>query len=216
MNKITRNVIKCSCKKCGCPEALAISGKQPWFTFTYINEDLKIIYFDVPKAASTSIRKSLFNNNNNLSLTEPVYPLEEYLKFTFVRNPYNRIVSNYTMFTQNKFRIDQIKQFHPNPQSMSFDDFVELIEIHDNHHWRPQVDFLDGYDIDFIGRVENFNADYNSILKKIGQDTTTAPHENRTFHKPYTDFINTKNIERINNIYIKDFKTLGYDYSPYL
>ena len=29
-------------------------------------------------------------------------------------------------------------------------------------------------------------------------------------------FKREENIERINNIYIKDFKTLGYDYSPYL
>lgn len=174
MNKITRNTIKCACKKCGCPEALAITGRSPEYTFTYINEDLKIIYYDVPKAASTSIRVSLFNDDNNLSLAEPKHSLEEYLKFTFVRNPYSRIVSNYTMFTQNKFRIGQIKQFHHNPQSMSFDDFVEFIEIYDNHHWRPQVDFLDGYDIDFIGQVENFNTDYNFILKKIGSKYHTS------------------------------------------
>ena len=206
-----RNKINCgSTQECMCPTASRARNEQPTYTFTYINEKLNAIYYDIPKCASTTIRTTLFKEN--MSLINPSKKIKEYFKFIFCRNPYARAVSNYTMFTKSKFRINQISHFHNNPSAMGFSEFVELICKYDNHHWQPQIDFVYGYDIDFIGKLENIEQDFRFVCDKIGIPHKELPHKNKTNHKHYTEYYDEETKQIVAEKYAKDIEYFGYEF----
>jgi chondroitin 4-sulfotransferase 11 len=153
-----------------------------------------------------------------MSLSNPSGKLQDYFKFTFCRNPYSRVVSNYIMFTTSRnikideFRINQICQFHNNPSSMSFSEFLEFICKYDNHHWQPQIDFVYGYDVDFIGRVENYQEDFNTICDKIGIPRQELLHKNKSKHKHYTEYYDDETREIVAEKYKKDIEYFGYKF----
>ena len=147
-----------------------------------------------------------------MSLSNPSGKLQDYFKFTFCRNPYSRVVSNYIMCTTDESRINQICQFHNNPSSMSFSEFVEFICKYDNHHWQPQIDFVYGYDMDFIGKLENFEEDFNNVCDKIGILRQQLPHANKTKHKHYTEYYDDETRQIVAEKYAKDIEHFEYEF----
>ena len=77
----------------------------------YINHDKKFVFVSVPKAASTSINVMLNNNFHQKpslhhSPIEDIinrYPeISDYYRFGFTRNPWDKFVSCYFNFIQEK------------------------------------------------------------------------------------------------------------------
>jgi len=154
-----------------------------------INHKYQIIFIHIPKIAGTSIevffnmqKKELFYGDfyqyNNgfstasqhltpLALKEKISPdtFNNYFKFTFVRNPYDRIISEYYYKRIN------------NQNLISYNDFTYWLNnfLHkiDSDHKLPQYKYV--YDhtnntdklINFIGKYENLSHDFNKILKLI-------------------------------------------------
>jgi len=206
-----RNEIYCeSTKFCHCTTARESRGLPKKYTFTYINEQLKIIYYDIPKCASSTIRSIFFNES--MSLANPQTDLKNYFKFTFCRNPFDRMVSNYSMFTQSNFRIKQIQQFHNNPRELSFLEFVKLTCQHTNHHWLPQYNFIHGYEIDHIGRLENMKQDFYIVCDKAGISQQQLSQKNKTNHKRYTEYYDDETKEIVAEKYAKDIEYFGYEF----
>lgn len=103
---------------------------------------------------------------------------DSYFKFSFVRNPYDRAVSIYKHFGFSErcgFKKFVMKKL-PN-------------ELWNNKYWfvGPQSEFL--YDkngetkVNFVGRFENLQNDFNYICKQIGLPPTEVPHINKSEKK---------------------------------
>ncbi|PTB82515.1 hypothetical protein C9933_01775, partial [Methylophaga nitratireducenticrescens] len=130
-------------------------------------DDLKAIFVHIPKCAGISINKSLFGNlagrhttlDDYIKIFEPK-AIENYFKFTIVRNPWDRVVSAYFFLlkgglnSQDKTFFDQELSGYPD-----FDSFVRNWLNKENiwkwHHFRPQFHYiLDTHNkvsLDFIG-----------------------------------------------------------------
>src|SRR5690606_33093610 len=104
-----------------------------------------------------------------------VSPLQfaEYFKFAFVRNPWDRVVSMY--------------KWHGFHQICSFRSFVahELTGwLWRNKHWfvRPQCDFVCDDDgrllVDYVGRYETLQADFDVVCERLGLPPTPLPRVN--------------------------------------
>ena len=129
-----------------------------------------------------------------------------YFKFTFVRNPWERLVSEY--FWQNL------------QDRISFNKFVarvarvvrERTKIKGTYcHFRPQSEYLTD-DLDFVGRFENFTKDVRKIHARLGCECQEIPHSGNTDHKNYVKYYDNQSAESVAEIYKSDIQLFGYDF----
>jgi hypothetical protein len=133
----------------------------------------------------------------------------EYFKFVFVRNPYDRAVSgwNYNMET-NKLNID-------------FNIYMRMQDIvSDDEYWHcflPQSESVcdenDNYFVNFVGKFENLEEDFQKILKLIGFNDIKHNFEikkNNRKHNSYKKYYDQETLNIVNEIYSKDFELFGY------
>jgi hypothetical protein len=194
----------------------------------------KCIFVHIPKAAGVSVCRTLFNNLAGAHQTIAKYQIafsknefDSYFKFTFVRNPWDRIFSAYNFLkgggmndTDKNWAILNLSEYN------NFDDFVRRwvnsSNIHKYTHFLPQYRFIclpgsDNLQVDFLGYYENIEDDFVYIRNKLASDNeVTLKYENRTesnekkrdYREYYTD--ETRNI--VYEVYKKDIDLLGYDF----
>jgi hypothetical protein len=135
----------------------------------------------------------------------------EYFKFGFVRNPWDRVVSLY-------FR----KQSVQKSDEMTFDAFVEWIKyssstcVHPVPHTNQLDWFVDPHGnvlVDFIGRFENLQDDWATVAEKLGLPGK-LPHVNANpdARKPYTEYYTKKTRELIEYKFRVDIDYFGYQF----
>lgn len=215
--------IKCECITCNCPSARSIKSVKSFkqnirrrlknikpYSFTYIDARKKLTYFDVPKAASTTIRNSFFKDNHHYEEKSNCDYLESYFKFTFVRNPWSRMVSNWKMFTTQPRRINQLKSMTSLNLS-KFEDFVYFTSEVKNHHWLPQVLYVP-QKVDFIGKIETFNRDIKQIFEYVQKPYFDLSKQNKTQETDFHKYYSTKMKDFVAELYIDDIKRFNYDF----
>lgn len=129
---------------------------------------------------------------------------DEYFKFSFVRNPFDRLISIFFHRTQNiqTSRYLKYKNFHA------------FIKNYKNHLWEL-INQCDKFDdsMDFIGRFENFEQDYQKVcdLAKI-KNCLPEIRMNKSVHKHYREYYTKKTRKIVEKIYKKDLETYGYGF----
>lgn len=129
-----------------------------------------------------------------------LYPnlYSSYIKFTIVRNPYDRLISLYFWLRSNR----------PYTKK-SFKEFL-------NKNIKSQLSFImvdDKIEVDYICKFENLEEDLKYIFNKINIDTKDMvfPHLNASKHNYYMSYYDNELLSIINKKYENDFKVLGYD-----
>jgi len=172
-----------------------------------------------------------------------------YFMASFVRNPYDRVYSGFHQL-QKDIR-EQPRCEYPNAwirdlvmrqltdnfsqlcqAGFQFDRWLALVgdeQIHDigrnsnfplhpSHYW---THVAEQQTVDFVGRVERFEPDFQEFLSRVG----VAPMEPRNanvvnlegasasnpFGYRYLDRMNSRSIDRINRLFERDFDIFGYE-----
>jgi len=130
----------------------------------------------------------------------------KYFKFSFVRHPYTRVLSEFFWVKKKKCKI-----FNPK----MFNEFLESYYIKFNtDHKLPQSDFLyenGKLQIDRLYKFENLGRSYRHLSKKL-KLPKKIPHVQRSNNKKeYFNLLTRENKELIYKIYEKDFKVLNYE-----
>lgn len=159
------------------------------------------------------------------------------LSFSFVRHPFERLVSAYKdkvlsnkgEFFRGKILPSVANEWYQN--NHSFPSFVEFIlNGYKNHkvfnvHWNPYSGNCNYCSIQFdvIGRMETFNEDVKYIFLKnnlpINQataDKNSAKSKITISTEEYLKQLSKKQIERLYQFYRMDFELFGYNTKPYL
>jgi hypothetical protein len=137
---------------------------------------------------------------------------ESYFKFSFVRNPWERAVSQYSYLAR---RAD-LRRLLGKPGGITFDDYLEKIAHIRHVQWEPQMEFLhdDNGDliVDFIGRFENLENDAQVVLTRIGLPSRQLPHKQASAHGAYPGYYDSRARDRVHALYANDIQKLGYEF----
>ncbi|MEO0406177.1 MAG: sulfotransferase family 2 domain-containing protein [Cyanobacteria bacterium P01_A01_bin.135] len=203
-----------------------------------IFDQYRCLYIHIPKAGGVSIYNSLFAEAIGKEHVKSVghysirdYQLifgsktvQDYFTFSIVRNPWARVLSAYKFLRRGGFhKWDAIWAEKHLSKFNSFDDFViRWLTPHSAcraMHFIPQHNFLVSCSgqlkIDFIGKLETIEADFDAIRKTLNIDCRIR-HLNRS--KPTSDRRGyrrsyTAQSQRIvEQVYQKDIEVFGYEF----
>jgi hypothetical protein len=160
---------------------------------------------------------------------------DDWLRFTFVRNPYDRLLSAWKskVFSTHdtayaaarqklRERLGYPKSVNPEWPSVAFGDFVRCVLSGDaafsrDGHWERQtvVGLHDVIPYDVVGRFENFNADFRNILERLHApaDVVALAVEvtNPTEYLPPAAAYDTALAALVYDYYRDDFERFGYE-----
>lgn len=210
-----------------------------------VSHKYKCIFLHIPKAAGTSIERLLRNIDSDIpakvlrkrGFSHFLNDHLDYYVFSFVRNPYDRLVSAWK-WGQLKFEKEGDLPFYHKERVVSFEEYVLLTtdldyrkdhqclwSEYDEYHTLPQFQFfpqLNGghyftdkinsdFTCDFIGRFENLHEDSKKVCLNIGVKEFELPHayDSKTFNKTFSWSDKLK--DRVFNYYKKDFNLFGYE-----
>jgi hypothetical protein len=197
----------------------------------------KGIFIHVPKTAGTSICKRLpfkvvnlnsASDGSNDGVTgaykigtarrmkrglEDVW--DDYFKFAFVRNPWDRTVS---CWKKNA------------PGYKSFSSFLDALPYLDSPrkskmgrkrrgviwHSLPQLDHICDAKgkliVDYVGRFENLQEDLGIVCDKLGIAEKKLPHCNKSKHKPYWEYYTDSRRRFVYELYKREIEYFGYKF----
>jgi hypothetical protein len=189
-------------------------------------DDYKCIFIHIPKCAGMAISKSLLGKPvGHLSALDyrmifGKRDFASYYKFTFVRSPFSRLVSAYEFMRNGGYGKSDNDIVAVVKKYSTFNDFVlrhlTPYTAKKIRHFRPQHFFVcdssDNIMVDFIGRFENIEQDYENIRSKIGtgeslQKINVTKSNRLSLHKYYED---THVLNKVAEIYRKDFEIFRY------
>lgn len=157
-----------------------------------------------------------------------------YFKFSFVRNPWDRMVSEYK-YRGYPVKIDFKTYLRDHLPPVGWTDAYR--------HVVPQYDFLHGPDgrqlVDFVGRYESLQADFDRICDRLDIVRTVLPRANRSLDDPpprtfrglrkqlrralwsrerehtfahYTEYYDDESREHVARLFRKDIEAFRYSF----
>jgi hypothetical protein len=67
--------------------------------------------------------------------------------------------------------------------------------------------------VDYVGRYETLEADFDEIMRRVGLDLH-LPHLNRTEHRDYRSYYSAETRERVGELWAVDIENFGYSFDP--
>jgi Sulfotransferase family len=235
-------------------DAARAYGHTSWGYHSRASQAHRYVAMTVPKVACTTIKTALQTwegcgppaerwadvHADWAGPTLLAYPTTEvvemlrspdYLRFSFVRNPYSRLVSAWKsklasddpQYVQLRASIREACHYPVvsgrRVGPIAFRDAVACL-LDDpagfDDHWIPQVDVLiaDIIDYDVVGRFEGFAQQFGAILRGLHAPPEVVAIARRIFNPtepmPLAAVYDPQLARRVYNFYAADFETFGY------
>ena len=197
-----------------------------------ISHKYKCIFVHIPRCAGTSMEINICGKDwwrteggrktkHLISSTakriyEPYW--NDYFKFSFVRNPWDRMVS------MGKCPAFYGVHLSKTPPSINFNGYLKKfpkIEVdprsqscHDNFSPEPNSVYLNilNEELDYIGKFENLQEDFNIICDAIGKPRSALAMSQRSKRQPYSFYYNDEKRKIVEELYAKDIEHFGYEF----
>lgn len=186
-----------------------------------VYDQRRCIFFHIPKTAGLAVTEALFGNRGaghidvqTARLVFGASKFKSYFKFTFVRNPWDRVVSAY----------HYLHAGHPKSPiaydvaaCKSFEEFVvRLLKVPgvvEEQHLRPQFRFVTDAEgklaVDFVGRFERLTEDFATVAARVGTHGPLAP-ANASSHADFRCYYSDLTRDIVGEIYQRDLELFGY------
>lgn len=181
-------------------------------------------FIHIPKCGGTSIEQLIFNPyNDRYSIGadggkyygadhSTILAFSKYYHFyifTFVRNPYTRIISVFNYYMNNGNGGYSDSTLITDKKNTSLDNFLEIYNCNQISHLNTQFFYLkDSKNINYIAKFENYNKELEKILSILNIKNKRVNHYRKTIK--FKNLITPKFIEKVNQIYEIDFIKYNY------
>lgn len=195
---------------------------------------LKTVFVHIPKTGGSTV-STILRRPNFLSLTKhdpsPAIdkhsPLSthlehlgpeaaDYFKFSFVRNPWDRLVSAYHYIVARRTELELVKN-HDTFESFLSSFVNEPSQYLDMLYFRPQSSFLVDSNgempLDFLGRFETFEKDLRVVLRNIGSRRLFFKHRKKSKRRDYREYYSKESGKAVGEVYIRDIENFEYDFN---
>lgn len=202
-----------------------------------ISHPHRCIFVHIPKTAGNSINRVFgvgWENHKDLQRYFAEHPretVESYFKFAIVRNPWDRLLSDYN-YQKKKSREQASKLFVFSERgrergfaewidaALASPDFYEPSrwggEVSPHiHRWSPQVDWITVDSVprvDFVAHLENLPHDFRLICERLGLPPVRLPHRNRRLHWHYSHYYDRTTRDIVAAYYARDIEQFGYEF----
>lgn len=149
---------------------------------------------------------------NDLKGILPGKVWNNYFKFAFVRNPFDYQVSNYHYILRSPSHpyhkeVKECKCF----KKFLYKQCNDFLTSKPNILSRYVYDDSDNLMVDYLGRFENLNKDFDKICK-ILNIRYNLPHMNKSNRKSYHDYYDEESRLMIEEHHAKDLEIFGYKF----
>lgn len=213
-----------------------------------ISREKKLLFIHIQRTGGSSIQKILnqhvadiqsFMGSHDHALWAQQHlglTMNNYFKFAFVRNPWDRLLSWYQMILQTRegtvskwYQQQVLKGKKQNKlwaylfeNSINFQEFLlkctdEIDDIDGKKSFAyNQLDYLtdehNNIIVDFIGRYENYAGDVQSLCKRLNFGKVELPHEWASNREHYSLYYTEKTQAIVAERFAKDIKYFGYKF----
>jgi hypothetical protein len=198
-----------------------------------ISDSRKVAFVHIQKTGGSTVARLLRANIPDIYMVgerhefamrgvKELEDWDEYFKFAFVRNPWERLVSWYSMVTTFRKAGNELWQYvHDN--CSNFEEFIhnctDEVEIRKGVHYSfayNQLDYVTDEDgdliVDFIGRFESFDKDVCKVFDRIGVEIEAVPHWNHSRHTHHSAFYTPETERIVRERFEKDIEYFGYEF----
>lgn len=203
-----------------------------------INTNKKFIFLHLPKNAGSTLKtlfqgqayglepkhhiKNGIHTHATADEAKNYFPFwDDYFKFIFVRNPWDRLYSIYSYWKNTYWRENR---------RLKSKNFKNWLMIEENYDWwngkptnqklphqkRPQMSWLCDKNsqiiVDYIGRVEDLHEDCKIICNKIGITYKQPTIKNKSSRGTYKNAYDNEMIEFVSHYHKVDIEYFGYKF----
>ena len=164
-----------------------------------------------PLGLPRNYRRFKFRRHDPLALVERIMPAQrfsQFFKFAFVRNPWDRLVSEYNS-------VLRLPDHRRHRRVRALGGFKAYL-----HHEAPSVlasqrrllvDSSGRIGADFVGRFERLEQDFASVCERLGIDAA-LPHLNRHEHDDYRSYYDDESRELVRAQWSEDVVAFDYEF----
>ncbi len=204
----------------------------------------KVLFVHIPKCAGVSMAEALSAQAEILRIGPHgkcvdifgeggQLKREACLSFSFVRNPWDRLVSTFFyMMKGGRAEIDrQRRDRYLQKYNGDFRSFVRDIEnwfsIQEENsiypdkfipHFRPQHEYVCDANgkvmVDFIGRVEDITLDFGKLCDLLSLSDIRLKRSNKSSHRAYQKYYDNETRNLVAKYYAKDIELFSYAFEP--
>lgn len=140
------------------------------------------------------------------------YRFYSYFKFSVVRNPFDRAVSQFAYMQRRQ----DLRALIDMDKNTSFSEYVNLTQRRQHIQWAPQCSFLYDDDgtllMDFVGRFETLDDDMSSVFARLGIECDSLPRFNASNRGEYREYYTPATRVQIESMYKDDLDRFGYSF----
>ncbi len=155
--------------------------------------------------------KYSFRKHANLLEAERSMPedrFKQYFKFAIVRNPWDRLVSEYE-YIKTQHTHSRYKKLH----TMNFTEFVAYQAKRPAAHQVNALQLKNGeMGMDYIGKLETLDESLAFVGEKIGLSFAELPHINQVKRRDYRSYYDDALIEQVAKKWERDIKAFDYQF----